>query len=140
LAAVPHRQVVLTIPKRLRVYFLHDRRLRDDADRAEVEWVSDQSEGPYASVHRFPALEFVARLLDHVPGRDETRVRDYGASATRRRVGWRRRGVGVAGASSEEPPEPEDAGPARRARRRRSSRAAAPRARGRDRGVSTLWR
>jgi hypothetical protein len=26
LAAVPHRQVVLTIPKRLRAYFLYDRR------------------------------------------------------------------------------------------------------------------
>lgn len=96
-------------------------RLRYDADRAEVELVSDRGDGPYAGVHRMSALEFVARWADHVPERYETRVRYYGAYATRRRVWWRRRGIVLAGAppaelSSIEPPS--DA-PALRARRRR---------------------
>ncbi len=56
-------------------------RLRYDAGRAEVEIISDRSDGPYAGVHRMSALEFVARWLDHVPDRYETRVRYYGAYA-----------------------------------------------------------
>lgn len=136
LARVAHRQVVLTVPKRLRAYFLRDprrlgllsriatrtlrayvraavggpeavpglvvcvqtfgsvahfhphlhvlmtdgayrrdgsftplptpepvaeSRLRYHAERAEVELVADRVDGPYAGVHRLPALEFVAR-------------------------------------------------------------------------------
>ncbi len=38
-----------------------DSRLRYDAARADVELVSDRSEGPDAGVHRFSALEFIAR-------------------------------------------------------------------------------
>ena len=68
-------------------------RLRYDAGRAEVELVSDRSDGPYAGTHRFSALEFIARWVDHVPDRYETRVRYYGAYATRRRVWWQRRGI-----------------------------------------------
>ena len=96
-------------------------RLRYDAARAEVELVSDRSEGPYAGVHRFSALEFIARWVDPVPGRYEVTVRYAGAYATRRRVWWRRRGVVLAGASGEPPgaAEREDTWPALRARRRR---------------------
>ena len=36
--------------------------LRYDADRAEVELVSDRSDGPFAGIHRFSALEFIAPL------------------------------------------------------------------------------
>ena len=78
IAPIAHRQVVLTLPKRLRAYFVHDRRRlgllsrvatrtlrlrpgRDDAERAEVERVADRVEGPYAGVHRMSALEFLAR-------------------------------------------------------------------------------
>ena len=72
-------------------------RLRYDAERAEVERVSDRSEGPYAGIHRLSALEFIARLVDHVPERYEVRVRYYGAYARRRRAtgaaGGGRRGV-----------------------------------------------
>jgi len=60
-----------------------------------VELVSDRSEGPYAGVHRFSALEFIARWVDHVPERYEVRVRYCGAYATRRRVWWHRRGGGA---------------------------------------------
>ena len=68
-------------------------RLRYDAERAEVELASDASEGPYADVHRMAAVEFLARLVDHIPAKGEVRVRSYGAYASRRRSG-RGRGVG----------------------------------------------
>jgi hypothetical protein len=77
-------------------------RLRYDAERAEVELVSDASEGPYAGVHRFAALEFLARLVDHIPAKGEVRVRYYGAYASRRWGWWRRRGVVLAGARPED--------------------------------------
>ena len=96
-------------------------RLADDAERAEVAVDSGTSEGPDAGVHRMSALEFIARGLEQVPERYETRVRYYGAYATRRRVGWQRRGIVLAGAP---PPaasaaEPAADWPALRARRRR---------------------
>ena len=58
---------------------------------------SGTREGPCAGVHRMPALEFIARWLDHVPERYETRVRYYGAYATRCRVWWQRRGIVLTG-------------------------------------------
>jgi hypothetical protein len=72
-------------------------------------------------VHRFSALEFIARWVDHVPERYEVRVRYSGAYSTRRRVWWRRRGVRLARGSGEPPGvvEREDTWPALRARRRR---------------------
>ncbi len=98
-------------------------RLRYDADHAEVELVSDRNDGPYAGIHRFSALEFIARWVDHVPDRYETRVRYYGAYATRRRVWWQRRGISLASAPAAEvvPSEPVAGWPALRARRRRSA-------------------
>ena len=95
-------------------------RLRYDADRAEVELVSDRNDGPYAGIHRFPALEFLARWVDHVPDAYETRVRYYGAYATRRRVWWRG-GGGVLVDAPAATVSTESAGdwPALRARKRR---------------------
>ena len=95
-------------------------RLRYDAERAEVELVSDRSDGPYAGVHWMTALEFLARWMDHVPERYEVRVRYAGAYATRRRVWWRRSGVVLAGAGGEPPAEvAQEVSPALRARRQR---------------------
>ena len=96
-------------------------RLRYDAERAEVERVCDAREGPYAGVHRMTALEFLARWVDHVPQRYQTRIRYYGAFATRRRVWWRRRGVVRVNAPDAESSSPASVpdGPALRARRRR---------------------
>jgi hypothetical protein len=82
-------------------------RLRYHAERAEVELISDARAGPYVGVHRMAALEFLARWLDHVPERYETRVRYYGAYATRRRVWWRRRGVVLVPAPERESASPE---------------------------------
>ena len=67
------------------------------------------------------ALEFLARWVDHVPERYETRIRYYGAYATRRRVWWRRRGVVLVNVPEAEPSssEPAPVWPALRARRRR---------------------
>jgi hypothetical protein len=67
-----------------------------------VELASDASEGPYAGVHRLAAVEFLARLVDHIPAKGEVRVRYYGAYASRRRGWWRRRGVVLAGAGQEQ--------------------------------------
>ena len=58
-------------------------RLRYDAERAAVELASDARDGPEVGVHRLSALEFLARWVDHVPERYETRIRYYGAFATR---------------------------------------------------------
>ena len=49
------------------------------------------------------ALEFLARWVDHVPERYETRVPYYGAFATRRRFWWRRRGIVLENAPQAEP-------------------------------------
>jgi len=56
-----------------------------------------------------------------VPERYEVRVRYAGAYATRRRVGWRRRGIELARASGAPPDavEREESWPALKARRRR---------------------
>ena len=96
-------------------------RLVYDAERAEVAVDSGTREGPYAGVHRMSALEFIARWLDHVPERYETRVRYYGAYATRRRVWWQGRGIVRVAAPSGAPDAAEPAAdwPALRARRRR---------------------
>jgi hypothetical protein len=96
-------------------------RLRYDAERAQVELVSDRVDGPYAGVQRMTALEFIARWVDHVPERYEVRVRYAGAYATRRRVWWGQRGVSLARsrAAPAEAPEADHAWPALRERRRR---------------------
>ena len=96
--------------------------LRYDAERAEVELSSDAREGPYAGVHRFAAVEFLARLVDHIPAKGEVRVSDYGAYASRRRGWWRRRGVVLAGVRPEDAQAHEreaEPWPALKARRRR---------------------
>ena len=117
-------------------------RLAYDAERAEVAVDSGTSEGPYAGVHRMNALECIARWLEHVPERYETRVRYYGAYATRRRVWWQRRGIVLVGAAPAAPGAAEPAAdwPALRARRRRLSGTAAARPPGRGRGVPGLRR
>ena len=98
-------------------------RLRYDAGLAEVELASDAVDGPYAGVHRFAAVEFLARLVQHIPGKGEVRVRYYGAYASRRRGWWRRRGVVLAGAGQQEAHEDtsreQEPWPALRVRRRR---------------------
>ena len=73
-----------------------------------------------APIHRFTALEFLARWVDHVPDAYEPRVRYYGAYATRRRVWGRGRGgVLVAAPVAAVPAEPAGDWPALRARKRR---------------------
>ena len=102
--------------------------------RVTAALVSDRSDGPDAGIHRFSALEFIARWLDHVPDRYETRVRYYGAYATRRRIRWQRRGISLASVAAAEvmPSEPAAgwpallaaaaSGPATHARPKRGSR------------------
>jgi hypothetical protein len=97
-----------------------------DADEGVVTIASDKREGPTAGTHRFDALEFLAKLLAHVPRKREMMVRYCGAYSVRRRAAWRKSGIRVAPASSDddgtgrEPEEPMPPTPERiRAMRRR---------------------
>jgi hypothetical protein len=68
-------------------------RLQYDARKHQVTLHSDKREGPTAGTHLFPALEFLAMLLTHVPNVHERLVREYGAYSTRRRARWRQAGI-----------------------------------------------
>ena len=57
--------------------------------RARVQVGSDKAEGPTAGTHDFDALDFLARLLTHVPDKNHIYVRYYGAYSVRRRARWR---------------------------------------------------
>jgi hypothetical protein len=86
---VPHRQYVFTaarVPVALS-------RITYDPEGDAVSFASDRTDGPTAGTHRFHALELLARLLSHVPRRNEIYVRYYGAYSVRRRAAWRKRGV-----------------------------------------------
>ena len=97
---VPHRQVVFTIPKRLRVYFRYDHTLMGDlagcAWRALRLWVLerlslDQDSGevlyrtrpsraahPEGPVARWDVYELIGRVLDHLPPPRHQLVRYWG--------------------------------------------------------------
>jgi len=68
-------------------------RLHYDARKRQVRLVSDKAEGPTAGTHTFEALEYLARLLTHVPDKNEVCLRYYGAYSVRRRARWRRLGI-----------------------------------------------
>jgi hypothetical protein len=82
-----------------------------DAREGVVTITSDKAEGPTAGVHRFDALEFLARLLAHIPRKREVLVRYYGAYSVRRRAAWRERGILRMGAASEESTESKERDP-----------------------------
>jgi hypothetical protein len=92
-------------------------RMTYDAEEGIVRIVSDKSDGPTAGTHTFEPLEFLARLLAHVPRKSEIYVRYYGAYSVRRRAAWRERGIRPGRRLPEEPIEPVPE--AVRARRRR---------------------
>ena len=92
-------------------------RLTYDRDQGVVRIRSDKADGPTAGTHTFDALDFLARLLAHVPRKSEIYIRYYGAYSVRRRAAWRNRGIRTKRDFPEEPLEP---APERvRARRRR---------------------
>ena len=68
-------------------------RMQYDARKQRVRIVSDKSEGPTAGTHEFDALEFLARLLTHVPDKSSIYVRYYGAYSVRTRARWRKDGI-----------------------------------------------
>lgn len=53
-------------------------RMTYDAEEGVVTIASDKSEGPTAGTHRFEALEFLAKLLAHIPRKGEILCRYYG--------------------------------------------------------------
>jgi len=90
-------------------------RMHYDAKNQRVRIVSDKTDGPTAGTHEFEALEFLARLLTHVPDKSSIYVRYYGAYSVRRRARWRELGIltgtrvlaEATGASSDSPTWPE---------------------------------
>ena len=68
-------------------------RLHYDPRKRQVTLVSDKSEGPTSGTHTFEGLEYLARLLTHVPDKNEVCLRYYGAYSVRRRARWRRLGI-----------------------------------------------
>jgi hypothetical protein len=96
--AAADRAAVLRVARYGALAPVAESRLSYDAERAEVELSSDAVDGPYAGVHRMAAVEFVARLVQHIPGKGEVRVLYYGAYASPSRGWWRRRGVVLVGA------------------------------------------
>jgi hypothetical protein len=79
-----------------------------EAEEGVVRIVSDKVDGPTAGTHTFEPLEFLAKLLAHLPRKNEIYVRYYGAYSVRRRAAWRERGIRPSREilEAEEPPEP----------------------------------
>ena len=82
-------------------------RLRYDAATAQVTYRSDKTEGPTAGSETLDALEFLGRLVTHIPDRGQVLTRSYGWYANRtrgirRRAGGRARGR--AGGADAAPP------------------------------------
>ncbi|HJO62468.1 MAG TPA: hypothetical protein QF571_06530, partial [Desulfobacterales bacterium] len=76
--AVPHRHVVLSIPKILRRYFLYGRRLLSDLNRCgwealKVFYTTGVRDEKVVS----GAVEWLAAMCSHVPGKGEQMVRYY---------------------------------------------------------------
>jgi len=69
-------------------------RLRYDAASAQVTYRSDKTEGPTAGRETLDALEFLARLVTHIPDPGQVLTRYYGWYANRTR-GIRRRARGA---------------------------------------------
>ncbi|MBI5709230.1 MAG: transposase zinc-binding domain-containing protein [Candidatus Eisenbacteria bacterium] len=56
LAPVPHRQVVLTLPKRLRAYFIHDRRRLGLLSRVASRTLRDYVQAALGEYHAVPGV------------------------------------------------------------------------------------
>ena len=82
-------------------------RLTSEAATAQVTYRSDNAEGPTAGSETVDALEFLARLVTHIPDRGQVLTRDSGWYANRTR-GMRRR---AGGADGERAPPVEVAAP-----------------------------
>jgi hypothetical protein len=94
-------------------------RLTYEPETDMVRLASDKREGPTAGEHRLHALEFLARLLSHVPRRSEIHIRYYGAYSVRRRAAWRKAGVRPGEVQQQWPAAGESPPPGVRACRRR---------------------
>jgi len=60
-------------------------RLKYDAKTGTVTYTSDKRDGPTAGQHSFEAVEFIARLVTHIPDRGQVMQRYYGYYANRTR-------------------------------------------------------
>ncbi len=60
-------------------------RLEYDRESGTVSYTSDKREGPTAGRHTFEAVEFIARLVAHIPDKGQVMQRYYGYYANRTR-------------------------------------------------------
>lgn len=88
-------------------------RLEYDRASGTVTYTSDKADGPTAGRHAFAALEFIARLVAHIPDKGQVMQRYYGYYANRTR-GKRRKAEAAAatpsvdgGRAAEDPELPE---------------------------------
>ena len=105
LLKLPHRQFVFTMPRALRPFFHHDRRLFGDMLRFNPHFhaivleggccstlhtrsTSDQRLRWSRTVHMFDALGFLAGLTQHIPPKRLQLIRCYGLYAARTKGRW----------------------------------------------------
>ena len=60
-------------------------RLEYDRESGTVTYASDKADGPTAGRHSFEAVEFIARLVAHIPDKGQVMQRYYGYYASRTR-------------------------------------------------------
>ena len=75
-------------------------RLSDDAEADRVTYRSDKSQGPTAGTETGDPLDFLARLVSHIPNPGQVMTRSYGWYASRTR-GTRRRQAAVGASETE---------------------------------------
>jgi hypothetical protein len=87
-------------------------RLEYERESGTVTYTSDKADGPTAGRHTFDALEFIARLVAHIPDKGQVMQRYYGYYANRARGARRKAGEATSApshrgvpASGTEPPE-----------------------------------
>jgi hypothetical protein len=77
-------------------------RMEYTAESKRVSYRSDKSEGPTAGTEKLDPLEFLARIVTHIPDKHQVMTRYYGWYSNRVR-GTRKKLAAAAGAVAEQP-------------------------------------
>jgi hypothetical protein len=77
-AEVPHRQLVFTIPKRLRLYFRFYKTEHNAVRRFPEPGDEELLAGPARNFQVFDPLDFQAEVTQHIPDAGEHLIRYYG--------------------------------------------------------------
>jgi hypothetical protein len=87
-------------------------RLEYERESGTVTYTSDKADGPTAGRHTFDALEFIARLVAHIPDKGQVMQRYYGYYANRTRGARRKTDEATAAPSHDRVPPSEIEPPA----------------------------